>query len=45
MTEAVQYINNTMDNQKFIAVHLRIGSDWVSGREGNGWAVGECLGG
>ena len=41
MTEAVQYINNTMNNQRFIAVHLRIGSDWVSGREMGGrmWKV------
>ena len=29
MSEALDYISNTMNNDTFIAVHLRIGSDWV----------------
>ena len=29
MTGALEYITHTMDNDSFIAVHLRIGSDWV----------------
>ena len=30
MNEANEYLMNTMNGQKFIAIHLRIGSDWVS---------------
>ena len=30
MNNAETYITNTMNNEKYIAVHLRIGRDWVT---------------